>query len=249
MSSQKDAATALDIVHDTLRDRILSGALRAGQTVSQASLARELGVSRSPVREACRILESEGLVEARTNYRVRVAGLSVDDLEELYASRIVLEALALTTRLPALRASELDQMEATLSDMREAAAQRDYAKFAAPHDVFHSFLIVDVGPRLTSTLARLNDHSQRYRRAYTTQAPMAWEVVVAQDERMFQAVKAGDTRAACLELAMHLGSTALATISMLDPLHEPRLVRAALDQVGCRSTVVPAAEHQRSAGH
>jgi DNA-binding GntR family transcriptional regulator len=234
--SETQASTALDVVHDTLRDRILSGALHAGQTVSQASLARELGVSRSPVREACRILGSEGLVESRANYRIRVADLSVDDLEEIYASRIVLETLALTRRLPALGSAELDQMETALHHMREAAARRDYGEFAAPHDVFHSFLIADVGPRLDVTLARLNDHSQRYRRAYTIETPMAWDLVVAQDERMFEAVRAGDTRTACVELARHLGSTALATISLLDPTHDPQLVKAALDQVGCRTS-------------
>jgi DNA-binding GntR family transcriptional regulator len=233
-NSTTETPNALEHVHDTLRDRILSGELVPGQTVSQASLARELGVSRSPIREACRILEAEGLVESRANYRVRVTDLSVGDLEEIYASRIVLEALALTRRLPTLRTAELDQMAAALADMRVAAARRDYGEFTVPHDAFHSFLIVEVGLRLTNNLAKLNDHAQRYRRVYTTQTPMAWNLVVEQDERIFEAIRAGDTATARVELGMHLGATALATISLLNPMHDPVLVKAALGQIDCR---------------
>jgi DNA-binding GntR family transcriptional regulator len=183
------------------------------------------------VREACRTLEAEGLVDTRANYRIRIADLSVGDLEEIYACRIVLESLALTRRLPTLGDAELDQMGAALSAMRGAALHRDYGEFAVPHDFFHSFLIADVGKRLTKNLARLNDHAQRYRRVYTTQTPMAWDLVVAQDERIFAAITAGDASTARVELSRHLGATALATISLLDPMHEPVLVKAALDQV------------------
>lgn len=229
-ASVDPAATAVQAVHDALRDRILSGELPPGAVVSQAKLARELGVSRSPVREACRMLESEGLVAGRANYRFQVAEFSVQDLEEIYASRLVLETLALSWRLPQLTVAELDQMDAALVDMRAAATVRDYARFTTPHDRFHSFLITDVGPRLGLYIGRLNDHAQRYRRVYTTQTPMAWDVVVGQDGRMLDAIRAGDFVAASDELALHLGATALATISLLDPLHDSRLLRAALAQ-------------------
>jgi DNA-binding GntR family transcriptional regulator len=224
-------STALQVVHDSLRERILSGDLPPGVTLSQANLAREYGVSRSPVREACRMLEMEGFVESKVNYRVRVAEFSVSDLEEIYASRLVLETLALSRRLPRLTEAELNQMESALTEMRSAAEVRDYEQFATSHNLFHSFLITGVGSRLGQQIASLNDHSTRYRRVYTTQTPMAWDVVVTQDEAMLTAVLRGDFATATDELAVHLAVTALSTISLIDPLHQHDLIRAALKQV------------------
>ncbi|MEW2165622.1 GntR family transcriptional regulator [Streptomyces sp. NPDC007084] len=224
---------AVDLVHDLLRRQILEGRLAPGAVVSQAQLARDLGVSRSPVREACRLLESEGLVDARYNYRVQVADFSLADLEEIYASRLVLETLAVSLKLPKLSQADFTEMNEALGEMRAGAAERDYDRFTIPHDRFHRFLFIDFGYRMSRQIARLVDHAQRYRRVYTTQTPMAWDVVLAQDTRILGAIRSGDFTTATEELARHLASTALAMIALIDPGYEPLLVRAAMKQV-CR---------------
>lgn len=184
-------AVTLDAVHDLLRNRILQGQLPPGAVVSQADLARDLGVSRSPIREACRLLEREGLVVSRHNRRVQVADFSLDDLEELYASRLVLEPLALTVRVASLTASELDGMATALEDMRHSAEQRDYEQFKVPHDRFHALLYSDSSGRLLREIKQLADHARRYRQVYMTQTPSAWDVVIGHDTRILQAVSRG----------------------------------------------------------
>ena len=71
------------IVHDKLRQEILRGGIPAGET-SQAALARDLDVGRTPLRKAIRMLQREGLVISEPNRRLRIAELSATDMEELY---------------------------------------------------------------------------------------------------------------------------------------------------------------------
>ena len=75
--------------YDNLRGLILAGALQPGQSLSQVQVARELGVSRGPLREAIRMLQSDGLVETQVNRRARVTPISIEAARAslLYADR------------------------------------------------------------------------------------------------------------------------------------------------------------------
>src|SRR5438093_11282 len=103
-----------EVVHDRLRRAILRGEFDPKVPLSQVKLAARLGVSRTPLREALRMLEREGLIDSEPNRRVRVAALSPTDLEELYATRIVLEALAIKLTVPTLEEEDLAALEACL---------------------------------------------------------------------------------------------------------------------------------------
>jgi DNA-binding GntR family transcriptional regulator len=75
-------------VYSSVRESILNGTIAPGSFLSQVQLASNLGVSRGPLREAVRMLQREGLVEAEVNRRGRVSSFSIQDLEQLYAMRI-----------------------------------------------------------------------------------------------------------------------------------------------------------------
>src|SRR5437588_4287074 len=94
-----------ELVHARLRDGILRGEFDPRVPISQVQLAARLGVSRTPLREALRMLQREGLIDSEPNRRVRVAELSVVDLEQLYAARIVIEALGTRIAVPSLTES------------------------------------------------------------------------------------------------------------------------------------------------
>lgn len=91
-----------EAIYEHMRGRILSGALSAGPELTQVQAARAYGLSRGPVREAFRLLQHEGLIEAEVNFRARVTSLSTDEAEHLYAMRIVNECMALTVSIPRL---------------------------------------------------------------------------------------------------------------------------------------------------
>src|SRR5689334_13784123 len=87
-SAVVDPTTGAQAVYRRLYAEILAGELDPGKAISQIKLAERLGVSRTPLREALRMLERDGLVHAEPNRRVRVTPVSVDDLEQLYALRV-----------------------------------------------------------------------------------------------------------------------------------------------------------------
>src|SRR6202162_6569657 len=90
-----EARQAIPHVHTYLRECILDGTLSPGTKLSQVSLAAQLGISRTPLREVLRMLQEEGLVEIEPNQRTRVAGLDPEELDAVYASRILLENVTL----------------------------------------------------------------------------------------------------------------------------------------------------------
>lgn len=218
-------------VYRRVRDAILSGQLEPGAVVSQVRLAAELGVSRTPLREVLRMLEREGLVESEHNRRVRIAPFSLADLDEIYASRIVLECLAIRLTVAELTGEELAEMRRCWERMRDHAADEDYERWRVPHVRFHRLATCHAGARLERTLRLLSDHAERYRRTYTTQAPQAWAVGLVDHENVLRGCEARDLDAAARALAVHLGRTALSTIAMVSPTYEPVKVRGALRMV------------------
>ena len=106
-----------ELAYLQLRRAIVRCDIPSGVQLSQRELSQLTGVGRTPLREALRMLQREGLVEAEPNHRVRVADFSIPDLEQLYAMRISLEALAIRLTVPLLQADELRRLEGFLTQM------------------------------------------------------------------------------------------------------------------------------------
>jgi DNA-binding GntR family transcriptional regulator len=113
-------ASVVDQVYSATRARIMDGTLQRGARIHQEDLADELGVSRTPVREALRRLAAEGLVEMRTNRGARVADVGRDDMNAAYEARLVVEpgAARLAAQRPAAR--PLARMRAAVGAQRRA---------------------------------------------------------------------------------------------------------------------------------
>jgi GntR family transcriptional regulator, rspAB operon transcriptional repressor len=216
-----------EVVHQRLRADILRGELDPREPISQVQLAKRLGVSRTPLREALRMLQREGLIDSEPNRRVRVAALSVTDLEQLYAARIVIDALRVRLVVPRLTPDELAEMGQRLDAM---AAERDLDPWDVHHRVFHDLLKQPVGTRLDRTAQDLFDHTERYRRVYLAE-PRAWLAAEREHTAIFEACSGGDAVTASHQVARHLGTTALTIIAMAEPERDPVPVREALRMV------------------
>src|ERR1700760_3812165 len=132
-----EARQPIPHVHAYLRECILDGTLPPGTKLSQVSLARQLGVSRTPLREVLRMLQEEGLVEIEPNQRTRVAGLDPQELDDVYASRILLETLALSMTISAFGPASRKEAKRLLTAMRRAAESDDFGAWFATHADFH----------------------------------------------------------------------------------------------------------------
>ena len=218
-----------EAVYQRVREAILEGEIAPGATMSQVALADELGISRTPLREALRMLQSEGLVDAERNRRVRVAPVSARDLEELYVMRVTLEAEAIRLAVPRMTTEDLARLEGSIAEMAHYAEARDYRRWTVPHQAFHRGLTAAAGARFTAVLTQLLDHAERYRRMHIGHGPSAW---ATKDHRaILDACQAGDRERAGRLLAEHFARTANELVELLDPGYDPALLRDTVDDV------------------
>lgn len=217
---------------DALRTMIVRGELAPGAVLSQVQLARTIGVSTTPLREAIRQLEAEGLIESRPNRRARVPPFDVEDLEAVYGARILMEALATATAVPRMRASDLAELERHLDVMRRAAKDRDIAAWHAAHGAFHAGLVARCNPALRQQVTVLAARSDRYRLlSVLSDQPASWAVGDADHAAILEACKEGDATLASQRLAENLGRSALILVAHLAPGADPVGVRVALQMV------------------
>lgn len=180
-----------DQVRDELRARIADGRLPPGQRLIEQTLASEFGVSRVPVREAVRSLETEGLVTTLPRKGVVVAELSREDVEHLYAVRRVLEAL--TFRLAASQATsnEVRHITELVAQAGLAASTDDHYNVVRLNNQFHHdvtrmarnpFLISALEP-LTGRLQWIIGHGYEYERDISEHNAMVEAIASHDSER------------------------------------------------------------------
>lgn len=131
--------TALAV--EALRDAILHGEIKPGERLHVDDLSRQLKMSRTPIREAVRILEAEGLIVNEPHRQVTVADLSGEKAQEVYLLRAHLEGLAAQWATDRMTADDIAELEKFLQEMEQAYANRDYEAFrrsnAGWHHCFH----------------------------------------------------------------------------------------------------------------
>ncbi|MBO8154041.1 GntR family transcriptional regulator [Thermovirga sp.] len=152
------------IVYETLREAIFRRELKDGDKLIESELAEKLNVSRTPVREALRMLESEGLVERIPRKGLFVKGLSKEDIIEIYSIRQALEALAIRSVCKNITDEELKELKRLYSQMEEAYEQGDDNKLFALSQKFNEAIVAPSNmPRLLSLLATYHEYLRRLR--------------------------------------------------------------------------------------
>ncbi|WP_262699529.1 MULTISPECIES: GntR family transcriptional regulator [Streptomyces] len=216
-------------LHALLRECILDGRLAPGTVLSQVALGRQLGVSRTPVREALRMLQEEGFVEAEPNQRMRVACIDPAELDADYAMRIMLETLAMTMTLDSFDARARREAKAQVTAMRRASRAKDIEGWFAAHAEYHRLLTAGAGAALQRQLCALSDRSVRYIRITQRFDPKSWdEPGNVEHPAILEAVVAGDREAAVSCLAHHLERTALRVLGDHAPDYVPGAVPKAM---------------------
>ena len=208
-------ASVVDQVYEAIRERITSGSLPRGARVHQEDLAVELGVSRTPVREALRRLAAEGLVEMRTNRGARVADIDQGGMRGAYDARLVVEPgaarLAATRRL----AEPLARMRAAVAAQRRSL--RSVERSFEANREFHLALVAASGNdyllQLVERLWVARIGATIYERQVETQERMVLDV--REHEQILEAIEAGDGRRAESLTRRHLADAMKRSLDIL----------------------------------
>ena len=197
------SVTAAEHALRRLRAAIVAGELAPGQRVLQEEIAERLGLSLAPVREALRVLEQEGQVSYRPRRGYFVTELNIDDLEEIYELRRILEARAARLALPALDDDALDRVQAAARACETAAQAGDVAAELEANRRFHFGLLEAPGRPHTMRLIRLLwDSTEAYRALYYN-SPDERLAAVQAHVRILEAVGRADADALVAELDAH----------------------------------------------
>ncbi len=180
---------------------MLDGRLKPGEAIRPDAVGAELGVSAVPVREALRILEGEGHVQARPHKGYVITELDIDDLNEIYRIRGLLEEEAVRQAIPKLDAETVARLRTIVADMDDVGD--NVTALTAINRRFH-FTLFEAAemPHLLRILRTLWDSSDRYRTRYLM-APENRELVHEQHRRIMDAVAEGDTERVLAEKALH----------------------------------------------
>ena len=218
--------TAAQHVYDHLRDGILGGRLRGGQRIDQDAIARQLGVSRMPVREAIRRLDSEGFVVSRPNRGAVVTALGPEAMLELFEMRSVLEGLAVALALPAITEEVLTDLEGQVRRMQRA--ESDPVAWLELHDAFHDAICRLAGrPRLAALVRNLRQSAVPYLRLYLSAYREA-EMPGFEHGTLLEAIARGDPQIVEATMREHVMSAATGIVEFLrksevhGPAGEPR---------------------------
>jgi DNA-binding GntR family transcriptional regulator len=232
-----EARQAIPHVHAYLRECILDGTLTPGTKLSQVSLARQLGISRTPLREVLRMLQEEGLVVIEPNQRTRVAGLDPAELDDVYASRILLETLALSITIGHFGADARKEARRLLTAMRRAAKAADFGAWFAAHTDYHRLVTASAGDSLQRQLKTFADRTTRYIRIYQLSEPGSWQTAGdVEHAQILEALIAGDESEALTGMAHHLERTALRVLADCAPGFTPVAVPHAVALIEHRAT-------------
>jgi DNA-binding GntR family transcriptional regulator len=220
-----EARQAIPHVHAYLRECILDGTLTPGTKLSQVTLAKQLGLSRTPLREVLRMLQEEGLVETEPNQRTRVAGLDPQELDAIYAQRILVETLAVSMTISHFGPASRKQAKRMLTAMRVAARTGDFDAWFAAHTEYHQLVTAGAGETQQRQLRALADRTTRYIRIYQLSEPNSWQAAGdVEHANILAALSAGHERGALTGMAHHLARTALRVLADCAPDFSPNAV-------------------------
>lgn len=173
----------------TIREAIMNGSLRPGEKIAEPELAARFGISRTPIREAFRQLESEGYLTVIPRKGALVASFSAKDIEEFYAIKSILEGYAARKACERLTPKDIAKLEKVNEKLRSIAEEGDVAQFFKVHNTFHEVFIKGAGnDKLAEMIFALVKKFQRLRLASLAK-PGRMQVSVEEHEKIIDAFR------------------------------------------------------------
>lgn len=197
--------TLVEWAYDHLLEMLMTVQIAPGERIAIDTVARQLGISQTPIREALSQLEAEKLVSKMPNVGYRASPrMSREEVQDLYALRLLIEPYAAARAAEKMDDETLVTLQEIDRDMRGVADgdDRDFARFAEADAKLHRLIATGSGNRLIAeTIERLHAHLQIFRSLYSTNAP---EEAATEHQRIIEALLAHDAIAAEDAVREHL---------------------------------------------
>lgn len=193
-----------EVVFNTLRDAILKGELEPGEHLMEVQLANKLGVSRTPIREAIRQLEAEGLVIMTPRKGAVVSEITKEDLTDVLEVRKTLEKFAVELACNNIDREELDKLHQCHEIFKGAFEAGELTEIANKDEEFHDVIYVATrNKRLIQILNNLREQIYRYRLEYIKDAKK-WMNLIEEHDNLIRAIEEKDVETAKSVIGDHI---------------------------------------------
>ena len=197
-----------DVVFQTLRGAILKGDLKPGERLMELQLASKLGVSRTPIREAIRMLEQEGLAVTIPRKGAEVAKMTEKDMEDVLEIRLSLEGLAVRLSCEKITPAALQELKVAMENFEEKTRSGQFVEMAKADVKFHEILYkASNNPKLQQLLNNLREQMYRYRVEYLKDDSI-YPRLIEEHQKMYDALKSKDSKLAESYVERHLHNQA-----------------------------------------
>ncbi len=209
-----------DVVFKTLRQAILKGELEPGERLMEIQLAERLGVSRTPIREAIRKLELEGLVLMIPRRGAEVAKISEKNLRDVLEVRRSLEELAIDLACQRIQEEELETLREAQKEFAAAVAAGDAMEIAQTDEKFHEIIYSGTGnQKLMQILSNLREQMYRYRLEYIKDANKR-QILLVEHEQILKALSLRHVQEAKLAVREHIDNQEITVLKNLKEQEE-----------------------------
>lgn len=199
-----------DVVFNTLREAILKGELLPGERLMEIQLAKKLGVSRTPIREAIRMLEQEGLAVTVPRKGAEVAGMTLKDMEDVLEVREALDELAAQTACMKMSEEQLERLKIARQEFVESMETHDVKKIAQADVKFHDVIYEATdNAKLVTLLSNIRQQMYRYRVEYLKDV-QTYPGLIKEHEEIVQAIEERNRQKVIEAMHNHVENQAIA---------------------------------------
>ncbi|MBR3706231.1 MAG: GntR family transcriptional regulator [Firmicutes bacterium] len=210
MTANKDFSNSFsltDEIADVVRERILKGEYEIGEKIKENQIATELRVSRTPIREAFKLLENEGLIDYIPNRGCFAKGFTQQDVDDIYAVREALEELAVRWAVGRISADEVTSLEEQCDLMEFYTKKKDSKKVFELNNSFHDVIYASARSRfLAQVLRSYKEYIDKTRKSFFYEQSYL-EGILSEHRAILDAIKEGDVDKAVEAMARHMDAS------------------------------------------
>ena len=196
-----------DEIADVVRERILKGEYEIGEKIKENQIASELKVSRTPIREAFKLLENEGLIDYIPNRGCFAKGFTKQDVDDIYAVREALEELAVRWSVARITEQELVALEEQVDLMEFYTKKKDKKKVLELNTSFHEVIYASARSRfLAQVLRSYKEYIEKTRKSIFYEQSYL-EGILSEHRAIFEAIKDRDEERAVEAISKHLAAS------------------------------------------